>query len=483
MSSEEQFEQTPDEENFEQMLEDSLVRTDNFAPGDQVHGKVIFIENENIFVDISGKSEAVISAEEFRNDDGSISLKTGDEVEAYIVSMGGGEINLTSKIGRGHLNPQMLETAYRDSIPVEGRVTGTTKGGYTVALSGIQCFCPFSQIDMRTPRNEEDLVSKILSFRIIQYGEKGRKIVLSRKALLEEERKIREERLRETLNEGDIISGTVCSIQKFGIFIDIGGFEALVPRSELSWSRHVDMDNFTPGSEISSQVLSIDWENGRVTLSIRNLTPEPWKRADSYTAGQTVNGRVVNCIKTGAFVELEPGLEGFIHVSRMSFIKRINRPEDAVTIGDTVSVKILSIKSDEKRISLELLTDEPDPWQSSGDELLNTLQTGIIENVKSAGINVRLANGMLGFIPRSELSSGNNTDIQKEYQTGKEIRVAVIRIEPEDKKLILSQRNAAALQESEEFKKFNQGSAAAGDSSLGSLFKKEFDEIQKKITP
>jgi len=229
--------------DFEKMLEDSLNRNDSFSPGDKVTGKVVFISEENVFVDISGKSEAVIDLSEFRDDD-KITVSTGDEIEGYIVSTSGGEIMLTTKLGKGGIKPELIEMAYHNSIPVFGTVIGSSKGGYTVSISGTRCFCPFSQIDIKSPDDPGDIINKSFEFRIIQYGERGKNIVLSRKALLEEERNDSIIRLKKSLKIGDIINGTIISIRDFGLFIDIGGIEGLVPKSEISWSRYGSTDEF-----------------------------------------------------------------------------------------------------------------------------------------------------------------------------------------------------------------------------------------------
>jgi small subunit ribosomal protein S1 len=320
-----------------------------------------------------------------------------------------------------------------------------------------------------------------LLFKISEYKERGKNIIVSRSALLEEQRKRTEDSLKQTLKTGDRVSGTVSGIRDFGVFIDIGGIEALVPKSELSWGRYADTGVYTSGEKIDAVVKSIDWDRGRLTLSVRDLLPEPWEHIDTYRAGQTVSGRIVSIIKSGAFVEIEPGLDGFIHVSRMSFVKKINRPDDAVSIGDRVNVRIVSINPQDKKISLELVPDEPDPWQESGSDISNSLQNVVIEEVKPAGINVRLANGMLGFIPRGELKIKSDADIQKKYEVGGNLEAAVLRIEHNNRKLILSEMEAHRLEERKDYENFIKKDASTRATTLGSLLKNKFDDIQKKI--
>lgn len=468
-------------ENFEEMLEQSMNRRDDFPVGSKVEGTVVFITGDLVFVDISGKSEAVIGIQEFRNDDGTLSIQVGDALQAYVVSRTGGEIHLTSSLGKGGVNPGLIQMAYRESIPVFGTVTDTVKGGYSVSVGGVKCFCPVSQIDTRNPSDPKSMVNRAFLFKIIEYKEKGRNIIVSRSALLEEQRKATQDSLKQTLKPGDRITGTISGVRDFGVFVDIGGVEALVPKSELTWSRYADTSAYRPGVKIDAVVKSIDWDNKRLTLSVKDLSPEPWEHIDRYETGQTVSGVVVNIIKNGAFMELEPGLDGFIHVSRMNFLKKINRPDEVVSIGDHVNARIVSINNGEKKISLELVPNEPNPWEGDGKDIADSVQEVTIEDVKPAGLNVRLANGMLGFIPRGELNTKIESEIQKKYAEGGTLQAAVLRIEQNNRKLILSEREALKAEERSDYEKFIKKDSSPQSTSLGSLLKNKFDDIQKKM--
>ncbi len=468
-------------ENFEEMLEQSMNRRDDFPIGTRVDGTVVFITSDLVFVDISGKSEAVIGVQEFKNDDGTLSVQVGDTLQAYVVSRAGGEIHLTSSLGRGGINTGLMQMAYHESIPVHGTVTDTVKGGYSVSVGGVKCFCPVSQIDTRNPSDPKSMVNRSFLFKIIEYKEKGRNIIVSRSALLEEQRKVTEDSLRQTLKPGDRISGTISGVRDFGVFVDIGGVEALVPKSELSWSRYTDTAAFRVGNKIETIVKSVDWENKRLTLSVRDLMPEPWEQIDKYEAGQVIPGVVVNIIKNGAFMEIEPGLDGFIHISRMNFLKKINRPEEVVSIGDRVNARITGINAAEKKISLELVPNEPDPWKGAGTDIANSVQEVTVEDVKPVGLNVRLPNGMLGFIPRGELKTKAESEIQKKYTEGDLIQAVVLRIEQNNRKLILSETEALRAEERTDYENFIKKDSSSQSTSLGSLLKNKFDDIQKKI--
>ncbi len=469
-----------DDFNFEEMLEASLTRRDDFEPGESVRGVVVQIDSENVFLDISGKSEATIDITEFTGNDGSVTVKKGDEIQAYVVTKKGGETHLTTSIGRGRITPELVNMAYRKHIPIFGTVTDVKKGGYAVSISGIRAFCPFSQIDMKSPENPEGLIARSLKFLITEYREGGKNIILSRRVLLEQEKEQSEEKLKQTLKENDIVSGPVTSIRDFGMFIDIGGFEALIPKSEVSRSRSRGCEGFAQGDMVSAMVKSIDWENKRITLSIKDMTPDPWADASRFTEGQRFDGRVVNFIKSGAFIELEPGLEGFVHISRMNLIKKVNRPEDLLSLNDKISVTILSISTAEKKISLDLADDGKSPWNRDRDDLDETVK-GTVERVIPQGINIRLENGMLGFIPKKELTGASGQDLQKNYPIGSEITAAVIEFDRNNKNMILSEKKAVEKRERSEYTYYQQKHASAEKSTLGNLFKGKFEELQKNL--
>ena len=475
-----QFEEV-NSEDFEKMMEMSLTAKDNFEVGEKITGTIVGFSSENAFIGISGKSEGLLSIQELQNEEGELTHKKGDTLEAYVVSTGRGEIRLTSTIGKGAASPQILAMAYKHGIPVEGRVTAATKGGYSVSVSEVRCFCPFSQMDIKGAKDESRFVDQSFQFKIIQYGERGRNIVLSRRVLQEELQASRKEELMESLNEGDTVSGTIQSIQTFGLFVDLGGIEGLVPKSEVSWSRHTNLKDFKTGEEVTVKVISINWDENRISLSLKALTQNPWDTISKDDEGKTINGKVVNFISSGAFVELQPGLEGFVHVSRMSLLKRINKPEEVLSRGDMVSVKVLGVDKEEKRISLELLTDEPDPWQLPEKELLSSNHKGVIEASRPKGIHLRLENGMVGYVPKEELSSDRGIDVQKEFPVGSELTVAIKSINAGERRLILSVMGAERQAELKDYENFKNNDQSQGNASLGNLFKDKFDQLQKDL--
>lgn len=468
-------------EDFESLLEDSLTGADDFTAGDKVNGKVVFIDSENVFVDINGKSDAIIDISEFKDNNDSYLIKEGDIVDAFVVSISSGEILLTREIGKGGINIDLLMFAHSNSIPVYGRISGEVKGGYTVALSDINAFCPYSQIDIKSPSDTGEYINKSFSFKITRIEKNGRNIILSRRDLLEEVREERVSELKKSLKVNDRVKGRISSIQSFGIFADIGGIDALVPKSEISRSRNVSPASFKPGDEITASIISIDWESKKISMSMKELMPDPWDNIEKYNPCEKVTGTVTNLIKQGAFVEIEPGLEGFIHISRISRTKRIKRPEDVLSINDTVKVSINEIKKDERKLSLELLTGEADPWETTCDEITGTLKNCIIEASGLKGLHVRLENGLGGFIPKEKLRESKKGDIQKIYKVGSAIKAVVTFFNAENRKLILSEIEAEKAEINRDFSDFMEKNEISERSTLGTQFSNQFSILKEKF--
>ncbi len=474
----EEYNEDYSNEDFEKLLEESLNVSDDYQPGDMVQGVIVFTGKEDSFLNIAGKSEAVISTLELQNDDGTLKYKKGDKVEAYVVSAKEGEIRVTFTIGKGEANPELLKIAFENEMPVEGTVTAEIKGGFSVNISGQRCFCPFSQIDIKSSDSREAYLNKTYAFKIIEFKENGRNIIVSRRAILEDMQAQAEDELKKTLKKGDIVSGEITSKHEFGIFVNIGGIEALVPKSESSWSRGRNDGDFKTGEKVEARIIDIDWNSKKITLSIKQLTPEPWT-VHKLQENQTINGRVAAIIPQGAFVELEPGIDGFLHISKMSVTKKISRPQEMINVGDSINVKINSINDKDKKISLELITDEADPWLTAEDNIMNETHKGTVENINNSGVSIRLSNGMLGFIPKNELL--NSSDMQKNYNAGSEITASVKDFDKNSRKLILSEKGAIKKEEEKELNAFISRNTEASGTSLGGLFKDKFSEIQKQV--
>lgn len=464
------------DESFEALFEKSIAASDNFEPGDKVEGIIVGFTRDTVFVDISGKSEAIIDAGEFLDSKGNFTAKRGDKITAFVLASGHSGVELTSALGRGKVNSAILGIAKSNHIPIEGTVTAKINGGFSVNIDGIRAFCPLSQIDRKYSENDSDYIGKKFMFAITEL--KGSKdCVVSRRSLIETIQKESEETLKKTLKEGDTVNGTVSRVAEFGVFVDFGGIEGLVPRSELSRSRSVQPDSFSVGKAVRVKIVTLDWGNRKHSLSIKQTESDPWDSL-SIKEGDSVSGPVVNIIKAGAFVELAPGIEGFIHISRMSYTKRIVKPEDAVTKGQNVQVNILSVDRNERKISLELVTGESNPWADAN--VSEAVQEATIESVKAGGLVVRLSNGMEGFVPRSETLTDRNTDLSKVYKTGQAIKVVTKEVKKDEKRIILSQKEVEKMEERDNLKQY-MNAETSGDSSLGSMFGNVLGDLKKKI--
>jgi small subunit ribosomal protein S1 len=354
-----------EEEDFAALLAASEVATKRdrrLAAGEVVRGRVISVGATTAFVAVGGKAEAAIDVAEFRDPQtGEVTLKEGDEIEATVVDDGSrtGSIVLKRVAGRGGHVPGELEQAFANGIPVEGVVSGETKGGYEVQIGNLRAFCPGSQIDRRRTEGRS-YVGERLRFRITKLEGGGRNLVVSRRQLLDEEAAAQAEATWERLHEGAVVSGTVTSLRDFGAFVDLGGIDGLVHVSELGHGRVTNpAEVLQVGQRVEAQVVKLETDargSRRVGLSLRALAPDPWATArDRFPVGMTVRGRVRRLEQFGAFVEVAPGLDGLVHVSRMVLDRRIAHPRQVVSIDDEVDVTVVEIDAEKRRLGLSMV--------------------------------------------------------------------------------------------------------------------------------
>jgi small subunit ribosomal protein S1 len=387
---------TPDEESFARLLEESFVAPGRLAPGQKVTATVVKITADWVFLDLGRKGEGCLDRKELAGPDGRISVKEGDAVQAYFAGAEGSELRFTTRIGGGAGAQSQLEDAWRGGIPVDGLVEREVKGGYEVRIGGaVRGFCPFSQMGLLRAREQDDFVGKRLSFRITEYRERGRSIVLSNRAILEEKRREELEALKAGMREGMTVAGRVTAVRDFGAFVDVGGVEGLIPASEIGWARVDDVRGaFAVGQQVEAVIIKVDWAKERLTLSVRKTLADPWLGvADRFPAMSRHAGTVVRLTAYGAFVALAPGIDGLLHVSRLGGGKRIKHPGEAVRVGQAVDVKVEAVDPDRKRIALALagaeredegsdeegdyrpyMAEEPRPTGSLGDVLKARLE-------------------------------------------------------------------------------------------------------------
>lgn len=358
---------TSDNDSFEALLNASEKKpVRRLSPGQKTTATIVGVDGETIFLDVGLKSEGIINASEFIDENGELTVKIGDSVSVYYLKSGGSEQLFTARLGSGASSAH-LEEAWRGGVPVEGTVKAEIKGGFEVTLSGtIRAFCPYSQMGLRRVEDPaKEYLDSQKTFLITQYSENGRNIVISARALQEEEQQQKKEELQTTLTEGMTVEGTISSIRSFGLFVDIGGVDGLVPISEVGWSRIENLeDTFHAGQQVQVVIKSLDWEKDRISLSIKETLKDPWDTAiSSFPEGTSHIGVVNRLAPFGAFVNLAPGIDGLVHISKLGQGRRLNHPREAVEEGQNIEVLIESIDLENKRISLA-----PSDYESAEDK-------------------------------------------------------------------------------------------------------------------
>jgi len=355
------FNEQQDKLSFEELLNESAGATGWLEPGERVDLPIVDIGSDWVFLGLSGKSDALIDKKELINENGDLPFKIGDTIAAYFMSSRQGEYLFTTQITTGEAGRNYLGHAWDNKIPVEGLVETETKGGFRVKIAGgMMAFCPYSQMGLRRVEDSSEYMGHRMSFIITEYGEDGRNVVLSNRAILEEELREKKEELKEKLSEGMKVTGTIASIHAFGAFIDIGGIQGLLPISEIGWARVDDInDILSIGRELELVILNLDWENDRVALSLKATLPDPWDQVEKkYPAGSSHVGTVARLTKFGAFVTLEGGVDGLIHISMLGGGKRINHPNEVLEQGQALEVTVEAVDLEKKRISLALEHEE-----------------------------------------------------------------------------------------------------------------------------
>jgi small subunit ribosomal protein S1 len=345
------------EENFADLFEKSFKKQGRLEPGQMVETVIVKISGDWIFLDLGGKGEGYLDKKEMVDEAGNILVKEGDPIRAYFVSSENNEMHFTTKIGSGPGKQSQIEDAWRNGIPVEGTIAKEVKGGFEIKIGGsVRAFCPFSQMGIRREDKQADYIGRSLTFKIAEYGEEGRNIVLSRKVILDEERQNKKLALKSSLQEGMKIRGRVTSIQSFGAFVDIGGVEGLLPVSEIAWSRTEKVsDILSAGQEVDVIIKKLDWDQDRFSFSLKDTLPDPWDRVgDRFPVGSFHTGIVSRLAPFGAFVTLENGVDGLIHISKLGAGRRINHPREVLKEGQSVEVTIEAFDRENKKLSLAL---------------------------------------------------------------------------------------------------------------------------------
>ncbi len=430
-----------EEPGFAELFESYLKDNPTLRVGDRIQGKIIAIGSENVFVDTGTKADGVVEKKEIMDAEGNLRYGVGDRLDLYIVSIKDDEIRLSGSIS-GQGGERLLYDAYRGRIPVEGRVIESCKGGFRVSIMRKTAFCPISQIDCHFVEEPEAYLNKSFHFLITRIEKNGRNLVVSRRDLLEREMEEAKQEFYKTVKPGDILTARVTKIMPYGVFAEIlPGVEGMIHVSELSWTRVENPDQIVKIDDtLRVKLLDIKPEANRLSLSVKQVDANPWDTVgERFHSGDKVAGKVTRCADFGAFVEIAPGIEGLVHISEMSYTKRVIKAEDAVSPGETVSVMIKEIDPLKKRISLSMRDAEGDPWVGI-EEKYHAGQTvmGSIERKEGFGLFVLLEPGITGLLPRSRLENAASSSKIEKLKLHEVLPVVIEAINPGERKITLS---------------------------------------------
>lgn len=421
------------------LYEESFKR---FAEGEVVVGRIISVDKDHVLVDIGYKSEGRIRIHEFTDEQGNITANPGDTIEVMVEWWDDDEeVVVLSKDKAAKIKVwDDIKRAYDENGEVEGAITNRVKGGFSVDI-GVQAFLPGSQADLRPIRNLDEMVGKTFKFKILKYNRKRSNIVLSRRAILEEEREKARIATLESIQEGNIIEGVVKNITEYGVFVDLGGVDGLLHITDISWGRvKHPSEIFSVGDTIKVKVLSLDLEKERVSLGMKQLTQDPWMAAvERFPLGTKVTGKVVSLTDYGAFVELDEGVEGLIHVSEMSWTRKIRHPSKMVSVGEEIEALVLDVKPESRRISLGMKQIVINPWDMISEKYpVGTTIEGKIKNITDFGLFIGIDEGIDGLVHISDISWTKRIKHPGEiYKKGDVVQAIVLDIDKENERFSL----------------------------------------------
>jgi len=429
-------------ESFAQMFEESLA-SQRIRPGQILTGRVIDVGPDVVVVSAGLKSEAVIPVQQFKNERGEIEVKVGDDVEVALDSVedGSGETRLSREKAKRARTWERLETAFEKGEVVTGLINGRVKGGFTVEIDFVRAFLPGSLVDVRPVRDPSYLEGKTLEFKVIKLDQKRNNVVVSRRAVVEAEYSAERESLLKNLQEGTVLKGVVKNLTDYGAFVDLGGIDGLLHITDMAWKRvRHPSEVVNVGDELDVRVLKFDRERNRVSLGLKQLGDDPWVSITRrYPSGTRLFGKVSNVTDYGCFVELEPGVEGLVHVSEMDWTNKNVNPAKVVQVGDEVEVMVLDVDEERRRISLGMKQTQSNPWEAfaatfkKGDKV-----HGAIKSITDFGIFVGLDGGIDGLVHLSDISwQGNGEELVRDFKKGEEVDAVVLAVDPERERISL----------------------------------------------
>ena len=439
----------PSRDDFAAMLEESFIERAP-AEGAVVKGAIVAIENDYVVVDVGLKTEGRVPSKEFVTPGQPFNLSIGDEVEVYVerVENALGEAVLSREKARREESWTRLEKAFQDSGRVTGVIFGRVKGGFTVDLDGAVAFLPGSQVDVRPVRDVGPLMNMPQPFQILKMDRRRGNIVVSRRAVLEEKRAEERSELVASLQEGQVVQGTVKNITDYGAFVDLGGVDGLLHVTDIAWRRvSHPTEVLNVGQNVTVQIIKINHDTQRISLGMKQLQTDPWEGVSAkYPVGARFHGKVTNVTDYGAFVELEPGVEGLVHVSEMSWVKKNVHPNKIVTPGQEADVMVLEVDSNKRRISLGLKQCVENPWVAFAESNPpGTVLEGEIRNITEFGLFIGLSGDIDGMVHLSDLSWDKQGDeAVKDFQKGQTVQVKVLDVDPEKERISLGIKQLAS---------------------------------------
>ncbi len=435
-------------ESFAQLFEESLA-SQRIKPGAILTGRIIDIGPDVVLVNAGLKSEAVIPVEQFKNERGEIEVSVGDDVEVALDSVedGSGETRLSREKAKRARTWSRLEQAFEKQEIVKGIINGRVKGGFTVEIDFVRAFLPGSLVDVRPVRDPSYLEGKTLEFKVIKLDQKRNNVVVSRRAVVEQEYSAERTELLEKLQEGAVVRGTVKNLTDYGAFVDLGGIDGLLHITDMAWKRvKHPSEVVTVGDEIDVRILKFDRERQRVSLGIKQLGNDPWQNiARRYPTGTRLFGKVTNIADYGCFVEIEEGVEGLVHVSEMDWTNKNVNPSKVVHIGQEVEVMVLDIDEERRRISLGIKQCQANPWKEFGDNFnRGDRVSGQIKSITDFGIFIGLAGGIDGLVHLSDISwDVPGEEAVRNYQKAQTVEAMVLSIDPERERISLGIKQLA----------------------------------------
>src|SRR5438477_4624035 len=443
--------------------------------GELLRGQVVSISGDDAFVSYGGPSEAVMDSAELEG------LEVGDMVEGTVVRTSP-EIRISRKMARGKASLELLRGMFENRVPVEGKVSARNKGGFDVNVGGLRAFCPLSQIALGKIDNPDQFVGQTYEFRVTELSDDGRRIVVSRAALMKEAASARAEETRKAIVPGAELTGTIKTITPFGAFVDLGGVDGLLHVSEMS-RRRVNNPNevVAVGQQVNVKVIKVENGGKRISLSMKDQEPDPWSDvADRYPAGAQFTGRIVRSTDFGLFVELEPGIDGLVHFSQLPF--GVKQGDPSIAIGSNVTGWVREVDPSKKRLSLSLReVAVSDPWENVSQRYpVGKVVEVTVDHGGAPGIFVQLEPGLTGLIPNSEITVAPGADPSRAFQSGEKLVVRVMSVDPQRKRMSLSHEAAKAALERDEFTKFvdeqRADAVSEGESAMALAFRRAMEK-------